>query len=54
MDYIAYRPLAGRDTTLKTNIQNNDVDGWMDEYLTEAGLEVRLEKTHAILKGVTS
>ncbi len=53
MDNIAYRPLAGRDTKLRTNIQANDADGWMDEYLTEAGLEVRLEKTHAILKNVT-
>lgn len=53
MDYIKYRPLAGRDTKLKTNIQANDADGWMDEYMTEAGLEVRLEKAHAVLKGVT-
>lgn len=50
---ITYRPLTGRDTKLKRNIQNNDVDGFMDEYLTEAGLKVELEKTHAILKNVT-
>lgn len=52
MDNVYYRPLNGRDTKLRTNIQANDADGWMDEYMTEAGLEVRLEKTHAILKNV--
>lgn len=35
-----------RDTKLKTNIQNPDEDGWRDEYLTEAGLQVRLPETH--------
>lgn len=54
LDNIYYRPLDGRDTTLRANIQANDVDGWMDEYLTEAGLEVRLEQTHAILRNVTA
>lgn len=53
MDNIYYRPLKGRDTKLRTNIQAPDLDGWRDEYLTEAGLMVRLEKTHALLKGVT-
>jgi hypothetical protein len=49
MKNIAYRPLKGRDTMLKTNIQANDADGWRDEYLTEAGLELRLVKTHLVL-----
>jgi hypothetical protein len=51
---IKYRPLKGRDTKLETNIQANDVDGRTDQYITEAGLEVRLPKTHALLTGVTS
>lgn len=50
MDYIQYRPLNGRDTTLRTNIQANDADGWRDEYLTEVGLQVRLEKVHAVME----
>lgn len=50
MDYIEYRPLNGRDTTLKTNIQLPDEDGWRDEYITEVGLSVRLEKVHAVLE----
>ncbi|MDK2821848.1 MAG: hypothetical protein PWP31_1813 [Clostridia bacterium] len=53
MKNIKYRPLNGRDTKLKTNIQANDEDGRRDEYITEAGLEVRLPKTHGVLTGVT-
>jgi hypothetical protein len=53
MANVGYRYLNGRDTSLKTNIQANDVDGRRDEYLTEAGLEVKLPKTHGLLTGVT-
>lgn len=49
---VKYRPL--RDTQLETNIQANDADKRMDQYITEAGLEVRLPKTHMLLTGVTS
>ncbi len=51
---VKYRPLKGRDTKLLTNIQANDADERKDEYLTEAGLEVRSPKTHAVITGVTS
>lgn len=54
VDNVKYRPLKGRDTSLRTNIQAADVDGRTDEYLTEAGLELKLPKTHALLTGVTS
>ena len=51
---VAYRPLAGngvsRDTHILTNVQNNNVDGRKDMVLTEAGLEISLPETHAILK----
>ena len=54
MKNVAYRPLAGngisRDTFIETNIQNNDVDGRKDQIITEAGLEIQLPETHAILK----
>lgn len=53
MENIKYRPLQTRDTKLRTNIQANDLDGWKDEYLTEFGVEVRLEKTHGVIYGVT-
>ncbi|MBT9169311.1 MAG: hypothetical protein DDT19_02669 [Syntrophomonadaceae bacterium] len=52
LDNIAYCPLEGGDTTLLTNRQANDEDGQRDEYLTEFGVEVRLPRTHAIIRGV--
>lgn len=54
IENIKYRPYAGNDSKLRTNIQENDRLGWKDEYLTQSSLEVRLEKTHAILENVTS
>lgn len=54
MANVAYRPLAGngvsRDTFIETNIQNPGIDGRQDQIITEAGLEVSLAETHAILK----
>ena len=54
MKNVAYRPLAGnginRDTFIETNIQANDEDGRRDQIITEAGLEISLPETHAILK----
>ena len=54
MANVAYRPLSGngisRDTFIETNIQNNNVDGRQDQIITEAGLEIQLPETHAILK----
>tara|TARA_R110002012_G_scaffold5047_2_gene22972 strand:- start:2956 stop:4380 length:1425 start_codon:yes stop_codon:yes gene_type:complete len=51
---VAYRPLVGngvsRDTFVETNVQDNGVDGRQDMILTEAGLEISLPETHAILK----
>jgi hypothetical protein len=58
MDQVAYRYLANddqnRDTKVLTNRQPNDQDGRKDEYLTEFGLEVRQQRTHAVLSGITS
>lgn len=54
MKNVAYRPLAGngvsRDTFIETNIQDNGVDGRQDQVITEAGLEISVPETHAILK----
>ena len=51
---VAWRPLkangVNRDTFIKTNVQDNDVDGRKDLITTEAGLEVNLPETHAIFK----
>lgn len=53
IENIFYRPLKGRDTQLRVDIHNPDLDGWMDEYLTEFGLQVEMEKTHAYAYGIT-
>lgn len=50
MENLAYRPLSGRDTKLMTNIQANDEDGRRDMYITEAGLELKLPKSHGIFQ----
>ena len=43
-----------RDTNLNLNVQNNDVDGQTDQYLTEAGLKVQNEEKHAVIKGIST
>ena len=48
---IRYAYLDGRDTKLYTDIQDNDIDGVIDEYLTECSLELRLPKTHMMITG---
>ena len=54
MKNVAYRPLVGngisRDTFIETNVQDNGVDGRQDMVITEAGLEISLPETHAVLK----
>lgn len=54
MESFRYRYMEGRDTQLQTNIQANDVDGEVDQYLSEVGLERKQAPRHALLKGVTS
>lgn len=50
-DNIKLRPL--RDTILKKNVQAPGYDGYTDEYFSEMSAEIRLEKTHTIVKGIT-
>lgn len=52
LKHVYYRPL--RDTTLRRNIQSPSVDGFLDEYLTEYGLEFRMEKAHMMIKNATA
>ncbi len=48
MENLTYKYLAGRDTKLLTNRQANDEDSIKEEYLTECGLQIKLESTHAV------
>ena len=49
MSDITYRYMEGRDTDLLPNRQENDRDGWRDEYLTDAGLEVHWDEKHGYI-----
>ena len=53
MDCLRYRYMTNRDTKLETNIQANDVDGEIDQYISEVGLERKQAPKHALIKGVT-
>ena len=53
LDNVSYRPLVGngvnRDTSIQTNVQAGDEDLRKDMILTEAGLEVSLPESHALI-----
>lgn len=49
---LAMRYMSGRGTMLRENIQAPDVDGEIDEYLAEVGLELHLEAKHGLITGV--
>jgi hypothetical protein len=53
MECFRYRYMEGRDTKLMTNIQGNDVDGIVDQYLSEVGLERKESARHAKIFGIT-
>ena len=48
MENLTYKYLQGRDTQLLTDRQANDEDAKKEEYLTECGLQIQLEETHAV------
>jgi len=48
--YLKYRYLDGRDTALLRDRQSPDEDAVKHEYLTECGLEMLQDKTHAYIK----
>lgn len=57
LDNYEYRYLAdngeNRDTKLKMNIQANDADGEIDEWITECGLDRKLAAESSIIMDVT-
>jgi len=54
MDCFKYRYMNNRDTKLETNVQANDVDGQIDQYISEVGLQRIQAPKCALLKGVTA
>lgn len=53
LDRVQYDTLTGADTSLLTNRQHPGGDRVSEEYLTEFTWEVRNEKAHSILFGIT-
>jgi len=53
LNCFRYRFMANRDTKLMMNVQAPDVDGEIDQFITEAGLERKQSPLCALLKGVT-
>lgn len=51
---LKFRPLRNSDTKLLMNRQQPGVDGWVDEYLAEVGLEFHVPVTSGILKNVSA
>jgi hypothetical protein len=51
MEQLGYMYLD--DTKLHANIQNNDVDGFKDQYISEVGVRMKQEKHHGFIKNVS-
>lgn len=47
---LGMRTLAGRSTKLLKNRQSPGVDGWVDEYLCEVGLQLSNPEVHGVIK----
>jgi len=54
MNCFKYRFMNNRDTKLLTNVQANDTDGQVDQYLSEVGLQRIQAAKCALIKGVTA
>lgn len=51
---VVYRYLRGRDTQYLENRQSPGDDATRNEFMTECGLEVNFEKSHAYFKGASA
>jgi hypothetical protein len=51
---IKYRYLRGRDTQYRENVQNPGDDAIKNEFMSECGLEINHETSHAIMKNMTN
>jgi hypothetical protein len=50
---IIYRPLQDSDTQRQVHIEPNDADFRTDQYITEAGFELRMPESNMWLRGIT-
>jgi hypothetical protein len=52
LNHVRYVKFQDDDTHLEKNLEENDRDGSKEQYITDFGLEVNLERSHAIFKGL--
>jgi len=52
LKHIRYRPLKGRDTAWESCVTTKDVT--YEQFKTEAGLELRFEEAHAVIKNTVT
>lgn len=52
LNHLVYRFYQGRDTKILEGRQGNGIDGYIEEYLTDFGLQIELEAAHGIVKGL--
>lgn len=54
VNHCRYRPFQDDDTTLEKNLEGVDEDGSKEQYLSDVGLELNLERSCAIFKGLSA
>lgn len=54
MQQLVWRFMPGANTTHQNKLEENDTDGQMAGFITEAGLEVHQPENHYIIKGFAS
>jgi len=52
LNHLRYANLRQRDTKLLYDRQANDVDGRINEYMSDVSIQVEFEHSHALLKGL--
>jgi uncharacterized protein DUF5309 len=53
LNHVRPAVFQGRDTKIMRDIQDNDVDGTEELILTDSGVEVELEASHVLIKGLS-
>jgi len=51
---LRYRPFSKSDTFLRKQIQTPSMDGRMDEWMTEAGLELKFPESFTFMQNLLS
>jgi hypothetical protein len=52
-NHLTYRYHQGRDTGIEKDRGGNGIDGYQEEWLSDVSIEVGLEASHVIVKGLS-